>query len=80
LGAAAGLGVEYTEPEVSPSLLITRLEGRTPIPAREQLEAFASHQTAMAIYLSIQRLTRVAGRLISGGYAATTPGADTHKA
>jgi hypothetical protein len=43
--------VEYTVPEVSQSLIITRLEGRTPVPAREQLEAFASHQTSMAIYL-----------------------------
>ncbi|STW67878.1 cobalt-precorrin-4 C(11)-methyltransferase [Klebsiella pneumoniae] len=49
LGAAAELGVEYTVPEVSQSLIITRLEGRTPVPAREQLEAFASHQTSMAI-------------------------------
>ncbi len=40
LGAAAELGVEYTVPEVSQSLIITRLEGRTPVPAREQLEAF----------------------------------------
>ncbi len=50
LGAAAELGVEYTVPEVSQSLIITRLEGRTPVPAREQLEAFASHQTSMAIW------------------------------
>ena len=52
LGAAAELGVEYTVPEVSQSLIITRLEGRTPVPEREQLESFASHQTSMAIYLS----------------------------
>ena len=49
LGAAAELGVEYTVPEVSQSLIITRLEGRTPVPAREQLESFASHQTSMAM-------------------------------
>lgn len=68
LGAAAELGVEYTVPEVSQSLIITRLEGRTPVPAREQLEAFASHQTSMAIYLSVQRIHRVAERLVEGGY------------
>ncbi|WP_348250143.1 SAM-dependent methyltransferase, partial [Salmonella enterica] len=50
LGAAAELAVEYTVPEVSQSLIITGLEGRRPVPAREQLEAFASHQTSMAIY------------------------------
>ncbi len=63
-----GAGVEYTVPEVSQSLIITRLEGRTPVPAREQLEAFASHQTSMAIYLSVQRIHRVAERLVEGGY------------
>ncbi len=80
LGAAAELGVEYTVPEVSQSLIITRLEGRTPVPAREQLEAFASHQTSMAIYLSVQRIHRVAERLIAGGYPATTPVAVIYKA
>lgn len=80
LGAAAELGVEYTVPEVSQSLIITRLEGRTPVPAREQLEAFASHQTSMAIYLSVQRIHRVAERLVEGGYPATTPVAVIHKA
>ncbi len=58
--------MEYTVPEVSQSLIITRLEGRTPVPAREQLEAFASHQTSMAIYLSVQRIHRVAERLVEG--------------
>ena len=80
LGAAAELGVEYTVPEVSQSLIITRLEGRTPVPPLEQLESFASHQTSMAIYLSVQRINRVAERLIEGGYPATTPVAVIYKA
>ncbi len=80
LGAAAELGVEYTVPEVSQSLIITRLEGRTPVPEREQLEAFARHQTSMAIYLSVQRIQRVAERLIDGGYPTTTPVAVIYKA
>ncbi|QMI05612.1 cobalt-precorrin-4 methyltransferase [Citrobacter sp. RHB25-C09] len=80
LGAAAELGVEYTVPEVSQSLIITRLEGRTPVPEREQLESFASHQTSMAIYLSVQRIHRVAERLVEGGYPANTPVAVIYKA
>ena len=80
LGAAAELCVEYTVPEVSQSLIITRLEGRTPVPPLEQLESFASHQTSMAIYLSVQRINRVAERLIEGGYPATTPVAVIYKA
>jgi precorrin-4/cobalt-precorrin-4 C11-methyltransferase len=75
-----GAGVEYTVPEVSQSLIITRLEGRTPVPEREQLESFASHQTSMAIYLSVQRIHRVAERLIEGGYPDTTPVAVIYKA
>lgn len=80
LGAAAELGVEYTVPEVSQSLVITRLEGRTPVPPLEQLESFASHQTSMAIYLSVQRIHRVAERLIAGGYPDSTPVAVIYKA
>lgn len=80
LGAAAELGVEYTVPEVSQSLVITRLEGRTPVPPLEQLESFAAHQTSMAIYLSVQRINRVAERLIEGGYPADTPVAVIYKA
>ncbi|WP_312454403.1 cobalt-precorrin-4 methyltransferase [Pseudescherichia sp.] len=80
LGAAAELGVEYTVPEVSQSLVITRLEGRTPVPPREQLESFAAHQTSMAIYLSVQRIHRVAERLIEGGYPDSTPVAVIYKA
>ncbi|WP_312687633.1 cobalt-precorrin-4 methyltransferase [Kosakonia sp.] len=80
LGAAAELGVEYTVPEVSQSLIITRLEGRTPVPPCEQLEAFARHQTSMAIYLSVLRIHRVAERLIEGGYPPNTPVAVIYKA
>lgn len=80
LGAAAQLGVEYTVPEVSQSLVITRIEGRTPMPPREQLEAFAAHQTSMAIFLSVQRINKVAERLIDGGYPADTPVAVVYKA
>jgi len=80
LGAAAELGVEYTVPEVSQSLIITRLEGRTPVPPLEQLEDFARHQTSMAIYLSVQRIHRVAERLIEGGYPPETPVAVIYKA
>lgn len=50
------------------------------MPEREQLESFASHQTSMAIYLSVQRIHRVAERLIEGGYPATTPVAVIYKA
>ncbi|MBD2810270.1 cobalt-precorrin-4 methyltransferase [Xenorhabdus sp. Vera] len=80
LGAAAQLGVEYTVPEVAQSLIITRIEGRTPMPPRETLEAFAAHQTSMAIFLSVQDITGVVARLIEGGYPQETPVAVVYKA
>src|SRR3712207_6499215 len=48
LGAASSLGIEYTVPEISQSLIITRISGRTPVPDRESLRSFAVHQTSMA--------------------------------
>lgn len=80
LGAAAQLGVEYTVPEVAQSLIITRIEGRTPMPPRETLEAFAAHQTSMAIFLSVQDIKGVVARLIRGGYVQETPVAVVYKA
>ena len=80
LGAAARLGVEYTVPEVSQSLIITRMEGRTPMPSRESLQSFAVHRTSMAIFLSVQAIEQVVLRLTEGGYPADTPAAVIFKA
>ena len=48
-GAAASLNLEYTLPDVSQSLIITRMEGRTKVPPLESIERFAAHQASMAI-------------------------------
>ncbi|WP_455539066.1 cobalt-precorrin-4 methyltransferase [Terrisporobacter sp.] len=80
LGAASALGAEYTVPEISQSVIITRMEGRTPVPKRESIESFAAHQTSMVIFLSIQEIERVVERLIDGGYPSTTPIAVVYKA
>lgn len=80
LGAASALGVEYTVPEISQSLVITRMSGRTPTPERESLESFAQHQTSMAIFLSVQEIGEVVSRLTSGGYPVKTPVAVVYKA
>lgn len=58
--AAAALGIEYTIPEVSQTLILTRMAGRTPVPDTEQLATLARHKTSMAIYLSIGLIDRVA--------------------
>lgn len=64
-GAAASLNLEYTLPEVSQSLNITRMEGRTAVPPKESIESFAAHQASMAIYLSTGLLDELSGRLIA---------------
>ena len=79
-GAAAALNLEYTLPEVSQSLIITRLEGKTKVPPKESIESFAAHHASMAIYLSTGMLTELSGRLIAGGYEQDTPAAIVYKA
>ncbi|MBP3204971.1 MAG: precorrin-4 C(11)-methyltransferase [Lachnospiraceae bacterium] len=79
-GAASSMNLEYTLPEVAQSLIITRMEGRTKVPEREQIESMAAHQTSMAIYLSAGMLMQLAERLIHGGYPKDTPAAIVYKA
>jgi precorrin-4/cobalt-precorrin-4 C11-methyltransferase len=50
--AAAAMGIEYTLPEICQTLILTRMEGRTPVPDSEQLESLARHRASLAIYLS----------------------------
>ncbi len=61
--AAAAMGIEYTLPEISQTLILTRMAGRTPVPEAEKLELLASHQSSMAIYLSISLIDDVANIL-----------------
>lgn len=79
-GAAASLNLEYTLPEVSQSLIITRMAGRTAVPEKESIESFAAHHASMAIYLSTGRLEELSARLMAGGYEAKTPAALVYKA
>lgn len=79
-GAAASLNLEYTLPDISQSLIITRMEGRTKVPPRESIESFAAHQSSMAIYLSTGMLDELSRRLLAGGYREDTPAALVYKA
>lgn len=79
-GAAARLGVEYTLPGVSQTVILTRIEGRTPVPETERIEHLAKIQASMAIFLSSSMMEELARQLICGGYAATTPAAIVYKA
>ena len=79
-GAAASLNLEHTLPEISQSLIITRMEGRTPVPKKESIESFAAHGASMAIYLSSGMMDELSKRLIEGGYSKDTPAAIVYKA
>ena len=79
-GAAAALNLELTVPEVSQSLIITRVAGRTPVPEKESIESFASHHATMAVYLSAGHLKELSKRLMAGGYSEDTPAAIVYKA
>ena len=79
-GAASALNLEYTLPEVSQSVIITRMAGRTPVPERESIESFAAHHATMVVFLSTGMLEELSRRLIEGGYQADTPAAIVYKA
>ena len=74
-GAAAALDLEYTLPNVSQTLIITRMEGVTGVPEKESIEALAAHGASMAIYLSSGMLEELSRRLVEGGYREDTPAA-----
>ena len=80
LAAAAALGQEYTLPGVSQTVIITRMEGRTPVPEKEQIRSLAAHQTTMCIFLSVHMFGELVQELLDGGYVADTPVAVVEKA
>lgn len=79
-GAAAALGAEYTLPDVTQTVILTRMEGRTPVPPKEEISLLASHQATMVIFLSTGMLQELSERLIKGGYSKDTPAAIVYKA
>lgn len=79
-GAAATLRAEYTVPGVSQTVIITRMEGRTPTPDNERIEALAAHGVTMVFFLSMGQISALAIRLLTGGYQPDTPAAIVYKA
>ena len=79
-GAAAALKAEYTLPDVSQSVIITRAAGRTPVPERESIRSLASHQATMVLFLSTSLTEVLQQELLAGGYPGSTPVAVVYKA
>ena len=65
--AAAAMNMEYTLPETTQTLILTRISGRTPVPESENLESLAAHQASMAIYLSMGHVLKVT-QILSAHY------------
>lgn len=79
--AAARLGVELTVPELTQTVILGRVAGRTPVPEREALPALAAHGASLALYLSIDQIERVVAELLAGGaYTPATPVAVVYRA
>lgn len=79
LATAAALKKEYTLPAITQTLILTRMEGRTPVPDKERIEELAKHRATMIIFLSIGAIEELATRL-KAGYEENTPVAVVYKA
>ncbi|MFV0425046.1 MAG: precorrin-4 C(11)-methyltransferase [Bacilli bacterium] len=80
LGAAASIGAEYTLPGVTQTVILTRMEGRTPVPKRESIVELAKIGASMAIFLSAGLIEELTSRLLEGGYSKQTKACIVYKA
>ncbi len=78
--ACASINKEFTLPNVSQTVILTRIEGRTPVPEGEDLASLASHKASMAIFLSVQEIDRLVDQLIKGYGSDDIPVAVVYKA
>lgn len=79
-GAAASLKTEYTLPDVSQTVIITRTAGRTPVPQGQSIRELAEHQATMVLFLSTSLTEQLQADLLAGGYPGETPVAVVYKA
>lgn len=71
---------EFTVPEVTQTVILTRISGRTPVPEEEDLEVLAAHKSSMAIFLSVHEIDRVVEKLKRGYQDENVPCAVVYKA
>jgi len=67
-------------PEVTQTVIFTRMEGRTPMPEGESLQELASHHSTLCIFLSITLMGRVTAALSAAGWSPDAPVVVVHKA
>ncbi len=73
MASAATACETLTLPEVTQTVILTRVAGRTPMPPGEELEALAAHHSTLCIYLSITLLHEVQRALRAAGWAEDAP-------
>ena len=78
--AAAALKCEYTMPGITQSIILTRRQGRTPVPEAENLRKLAANEASLAIYLSIGDIDGVVEDLLAAGRDRSTPVAVVYRA
>lgn len=79
-GAAAALKAEYTLPDISQTVIISRMAGRTPVPEKESIRSLSAHGATMVVFLSAGMLEELSHELIEGGYLPESPAAIVYKA
>lgn len=77
--AAAALGSELTVPDLTQTVMLTRMGGRTPMPEREQLRELGVHQTTIVLYLSARLAKKAVDELLEAGWSPETPVAAVYK-
>ncbi len=73
MASAAAACETLTLPEITQTVILTRVAGRTPMPAGEELEALAAHHSTLCIFLSITLLHEVQRALRAAGWAEDAP-------
>lgn len=79
VAAAAAIKKEFTLPSVSQTVILTRMEGRTPVPEKESIEELAKHRATMCLFLSVHMIQKLVDRLLTS-YPLNTPIAVIQKA
>ena len=79
-GAAAAQKAEYTLPDISQTVIISRMAGRTPVPEKESIRSLSAHGATMVVFLSAGMLEELSHELIEGGYLPESPAAIVYKA
>jgi precorrin-4/cobalt-precorrin-4 C11-methyltransferase len=78
--SAAAVGAELTIPDLTQTVILTRAEGRTPVPELEKLRDLAAHHCTIALFLSATLIKKVVSEFVEAGWSEETPVAVVQRA